>query len=494
MKKIAKLITFVTLFALILSSLIITPASAANTPDDWQIVTCAGKSEADVSNGLIEQTERNGIRLVQGGHYPEDNAGLLYAKPQDLSAGIQLDVTIEETDTGSPDMWYGLFLLNRPLYFNTTAKSADDGYGIVLLARTSALQWFEISPSGFGLAASTTISNTEDFFAPGANVVFDIKLEDEELHIYVNNNVVEQGGKPYNFKNTLPYLQDQCYIGFSMSETYGSRQSFVLNGINGETAITEGVLPTRIIGGEAEEPIDFDHVQSFTLADFSNADYFKRISNSIDCDIEMADEGGIKVTVTGPNPYFSLPMSRSRWFDGVDFYLLKMVYKTAETVDMEFRFTMEEVPNEDYCIVEYELAASDDFTEVTVDMDEDNQGHWSTGEVRSLAIRPMAPGAGEAGKVFYFKSISIEKEPVPDVTEPPATQAPETQAPEPVDTKAPDTEPAGTEKPAEGNTEPSVITPNPEKPNLTWLWIVIGVVAAAAIVCVIVVLGKKKKQ
>ncbi len=498
MKKTAKLISVVTLFALILSSLLITPASAAHKAEDWKVVTCVGKSEADVSGGLIEQTERNGIRLVHGGHYPEDNAGLLYNQSLNINDGIQLDVTIEETDDGSADMWYGIFLLNRPVYFNHVNKTEDDGFGIVLLARTRGLEWYQLTGSGLSPALTSPLADfpVEDFFAPETNVIFDVKVEDEELHIYVNGTAVAQNGAPYNFSKALPYLQDQCYVGFSMSETAGSRQSFVLNGLNGETAITEGAINTRVLGGEEEEPIDFANVKNFTLADFTNADYFKRITNSVDCEVEMADEGGIKVTVTGPSPRFSVPMSRSRWFDGAEFSIMKLMYKSAETVDMEFRFTTELVPSEDLCIVEYELEAAPEFTEIEIDMDDDNNGSWSGSEVRSLSIWPMAPETGEAGKVFYFKSINMYLYEYDETEPPPKTETDpvETDAPKPVDTGSKDTEPAGTEK-APANTDKPTDPGKPAgKANLTWLWIVIGVVAAAAVACVIVFVTKKKKK
>ena len=508
MKKTAKLIAVVALFALVLSSLMITPAAAEHKAEDWKVVTCVGKSESDVSDGLIEQTERNGIRLVHGGHYPEDNAGLLYTQSLDINSGIQLDVTIEETDDGSPDMWYGIFLLNRPVYFNHVNKTEDDGFGIVLLARTRGLEWFQLTGAGLTPATTSSLSDfpVEDFFAPGTNLIFDVKVEDEELHIYVNDTPISQGGAPYNFSKALPYLQDQCYVGFSMSETAGSRQSFVLNGLNGEAAVTEGEIPTRIIGGEAEEPIDFDKVDEFTLADFTNADFLKRISNTIDCDIEMADDGGIKVTVTGTDPYFSIPMSRSRWFDGLDFYLMKLTYKTDTTTDMEFRFTTEQVPSEDLCVLEYELEAASEYTEVVIDMDSDNNGSWSGSEVRSLAIRPMAPGEGEAGKVFYFKSVVMSKDLTPE-TEPPATEAPQ-----PVETGAPATEeqpgandtaaqPGDTAKP--NDSKPADNTPkdseksgdNGGKNNTLLIVIIVVVILLAGVGAVLgIVLGKKKKQ
>ena len=461
MKKTAKLIAVVAIFALVLSSLLITPATAAHKAEDWKVVTCVGKSESDVSDGLIEQTERNGIRLVHGGHYPEDNAGLLYTQSLDINAGIQLDVTIEETDDGSPDMWYGIFLLNRPLYFNHVNKTEDDGFGIVLLARTRGLEWYQLTGAGLSPATTSSLSDfpVEDFFAPGTNLIFDIKVEDEELHIYVNDTPISQGGAPYNFSKALPYLQDQCYVGFSMSETYGTRQSFVLNGLNGEAAITEGELPTRVIGGEAEEPIDFDKVDEFTLADFGNVDFFKRISNTKDCDVELSDDGGIKVTVTGTDPYFSIPMSRSRWFDGLDFSMLKMIYKAESAADLEFRFTTEQVPSEDLCILEYELEAASEYTEVVIDMDDDDNGNWSGSEVRSLAMRPMAPGTGVAGTVFYFKSIVMSKD-VSPTTEPPATDAPAvTEAPQPGDTGSAETagQPGDTAKP--DDSKPAESTP-----------------------------------
>lgn len=493
MKKTAKLIAVVAMFALVLSSLLITPASAAHAAEDWKFVTYPGK-EKNVSNGFVEQTDRNGIRLSHEGHYPEDNVGLLYGKSLDINEGIQIDVTIEETDTGSPDMWYGVFIMNRPVYFNTGAKNEDDGFGIVLLTRTNMLQWFEVTGYGFTPSVQTNISTeqSEALFAPGANVVYDLKVEDEELHIYVNGEVVAQNdGSPFNFKKALPYLQDQCYVGFSMSETNGTTQSFVLNGINGEAAVTEGKILPQVIGGIEEAPIDFNAVNEFTLADFSDPAFLERMVNPKDCEIEMADDGGIKVTVTGPEPYFSIPMSRARWFDGLDFSLMKLTYKTAYAGDMEFRFTTEQVPSEDLCIVEYEFEAAAEYTEIVIDMDDDNNGNWSGSEVRSLAVRPMVEGV--EGTEFYFKTMVLSKV-VSEETEPPATEAPVTEAPKPADTEAKETEPAATQKPADGkDTEPSVIAPEPGSANLTWLWIVIGVVAAAAVVCVIIVLTKKKK-
>ena len=494
MKHLSKLLAAIMVVSMIVTALAVSPAALDS--GDWQIVHHSSGSPA---NADMSTTEDGGIRLTHEGHYPSTNAGLLYTKPLDIYKGVSVNVTVETDNSASSDVWYGINLMNRPVYFDAMGgvKSEEDGFGIVLLARPAGYQWMYVDTNGFLNKTTVALSDMEpgkDYYGEGINVTFDFKVEDGALHVYVDNVMVD-----YDFSDLLKALvDDQVYVGFSMSQTEGEFQSFVINTVNGEKAASEGdrIEPTVSQGETTVDPNvpKFDEVSEFVLADFTNPELVKSLTSN-DCKLSFDEtEGALKVEVTGPDPYFSIPIKKAMFFDGSKFTVAKLEYKTdVEEFTGEFFFTTKEVPSMELCNLQYDLEATGGKWEV-FEQDMDEHSNWM-GEVRSFRIDPMTDG--EEGNVFYYKSLVMaewiepETDPSQNTTKEPATE------PE-------DSEPIGTEKTddttgssATGTEKSGTETKSTGEKGKSNVGLIIGiaagvVVVAAAVACGII-LSKKKK-
>ena len=487
MKHIAKILAAVMVLSLIAAVCSISPAALDS--GDWEVVHAPTGTPA---NAVVETTAEKGIRLSHEGHYPSSNAGLLYTKPLSLTEGITLNVTVETDATGSADAWYGIFLMNRPVYFDVGNSDPDKGFGIVLLCRPAdTFQWMTIDDGGFGLASNATGSDyveDKDYYGENVEVEFKVQIVDGELLVFVDGT-----SNGYDFSDLLPFFDNnEAYIGFSMSQTELEHQSFVINSLNGQLPASEGEAITAENGGEKEtaadtDKIDFDNVSSFTLIDFTKPESINGITSN-DCKVTYDEvEQAIKVEVTGADPFFNIPMKKKMYFDGDKFCIVKMEYKTEFEGTGEFYFTTKEVPNMAYCNLQYDLEATGgEYKVFEGDMQESSS--WA-GEVRNFRVDPAA--AGEEGQVFYYKSISFEEWVEPE------TQAPETKE---ETTAEPETEPAteteastdaATDAETKGTSDPGKTTDKTGIPF--WVWIIVGVVGVAAVVAVIVIVSKKKK-
>ena len=431
MKNTARFLAIVMVVGLIAAAFSIAPAALDS--GDWEIVCAPTGTPA---NAVMETTPEHGIRLSHEGHYPSSNAGLLYTKPLNIKDGISLNVTIETNNEVSSDAWFGFCLMNRPVYFDVTNREEDDGFGIILLCRPgNNFQWFTLSDAGFTPAVNNWApdSDKEYYADEGVTIDFEIKFEDGALVIYVDGEAVD-----YDFADDLiPYLIDnQAYIGFSMSMTELEYQSFVINYLNGEKPASEGDAITKAEGeatGE-ETGIDFDSVNSFTLIDFTDPASINNL-NAHNCKISYDEtEGAVKVEVTGEDPYFNVPMKKNMYFDGDVFPTIKMEYKTDFAGESEFYFTTKDVPNMEYCNLQYDLEATNGEYKI-LDYDMQESAFW-TGEIRNFRIDPAVEC--DVGTVFYYKSVGFEN------WEEPLTEAPET-------TEAQTDADPGTETAAEGS-------------------------------------------
>ena len=489
MKHIAKILAAVMVLSLIAAVCSISPA--ALNSGDWEVVHAPTGTPA---NPAVETTAEKGIRLSHEGHYPSSNAGLLYTKPLNLTEGITLNVTVETDATGSSDAWYGIFLMNRPVYFDVGNTDPEKGFGIVLLCRPAdTFQWMTIDDGGFGLASNATGSDyveDKDYYGENVEVEFKVQIVDGELLVFVDGT-----SNGYDFSDLLPYFDNnEAYIGFSMSQTELEYQSFVINSLNGQLPASEGEAITAENGGEKEttadtDKIDFDNVSSFTLIDFTQPESINGITSN-DCKVTYDEvEQAVKVEVTGADPFFNIPMKKKMYFDGDKFCIVKMEYKTDFEGTGEFYFTTKEVPNMAYCNLQYDLEATGgEYKVFEGDMQESSS--WS-GEVRNFRVDPAAQG--EEGQVFYYKSISFEEWEEPETQAPVTTEAATTEA-EPATDAGTETE-AATDAATEAATEKDKDTGKTTQNNgvPAWVWIIVGVVGVAAVVAVIVIVSKKKK-
>ena len=230
---------------------------------------------------------------------------------------------------------------------------------------------------------------------------------------------------------------------------------------------------------------------SFTLLDFSNPNTVAKLSSGNDCELEYDEENAcLKVTVTGSDPYFSLPMKKEAWFDGDKFPILVLNYKTAcEDTNGEIFFTSKDAREIAKNHLSYYMEAAENFTDLEIDMTEDDYGNWG-GEIRSLRLDPSI--TDDEDQVFYIKSVSFkEAENIPD-TEPQTTEEEKTNTEEQTGTEPEATEPTTTDKPADTEKDPGKTTKDGPNAGL-----IIGIIAAAVVVCAAVVLiivkAKKKK-
>ena len=200
---------------------------------------------------------------------------------------------------------------------------------------------------------------------------------------------------------------------------------------------------------------------SVLLADFTDPGFvINKMKNAgNDCTLEYDEvEGCMKITVTGQDPFFYVPMNMSKYFDGDRYHTVVINYKTAESPTGEIFFTTNySSENIQQNHIFYYMDATEEFADIEIDMLEDDYGTW-TEQIRSIRIDPERNGAD--GQVFYFKSISVKADDTA-VTETEAETETETETEAVTEeqtaeqTKAPETTDAPTaavtEKPAENN-------------------------------------------
>lgn len=475
-------ITVVTMLAL--------PSTALNALD-WTVVG-AGSSD---STTVVSVTEAKGIQLTQEGHYPENNAGLVYSKPLSLEGdGITIDIVVNTSMKGSADAWYGIFFLNKPVYFKHTGNTSDDGYGIVLLCRESQFQWLRIDDNNdFALVGTDDYTNfsSKDYFAENAEVEFNVKLVDGEIVVFVDGKEITG-----DYTGLREYFADnQGYIGFSMSETSGMKQTFTIRGINGEAAAAEGEITTNGGAAETDPTIDFDNVSEFVLADFTSEAFVKTITNLNDCTVEYdATEGCLKVTVTDTNndgvydPWFQVPMKKYQYFDGTKFTQSVLTYKCDFSDGGNFFFFSKSAPAFiAQTSIDMYYDGVTEYTDIITDMDDNDS--WAD-EIRGLRIDPVADG--QEGQVIYYKTLSIREYVAPATTtaDPSlSTAAPETDAPG-TTVATPDSTDADVTK------ADSTTVDNGSKGGSN-IGLIIGIIAAVvvvAVVVIVIIVTKKKKK
>ena len=230
--------------------------------------------------------------------------------------------------------------------------------------------------------------------------------------------------------------------------------------------------------------IPTDENGALIIADFTDYSYVSKIVNGHNCTVEYDEDNGCaKITVTGDDPYFTLPMTKDMRFNGDKYNTIVITYKTeTDYTAGEIFFATKESANLADNHIYYDMDAAAEFTELEIDMRDDDQGNWK-GEIGSIRIDPAT---SVEDQVFYFKSLKVkEGAEIPAETEK-ATEAKReaptganTDAPKPADTKTPDTNP--------------VLKPEKSNAGLI-IGIICGTVGVAAIVAVVMIVLKKKKK
>ena len=247
---------------------------------------------------------------------------------------------------------------------------------------------------------------------------------------------------------------------------------------------------------ETRPVVNYNPGDVITVADFSDAATCNKAIayDNRNVELELDDSGALKVTVTGVNPYFYIPIDRTSSFDGDVFSTLIFTYKT-NTIDDEigkiyFSTTYQEVYFTDN-VADLFLEEAAEYTDCEMNMREENYNDTWKNDIIMLRIDLCENAAGSAnGQTYWFKSVKARyDEPTPVTTEAPtepatepkteAAQPADTEPAAPIDTKAPVTKPV--DEPAKSNA--GLI-----------IGIICGVAAAAAAAAVIVAVLKKKKK
>ena len=256
-------------------------------------------------------------------------------------------------------------------------------------------------------------------------------------------------------------------------------------------AFGDDAVPPTERGFEPDENVTGNTIM---LADLSDPGFVgKMAGKGNDCELEYDEQTqSMKITVTGKDPFFQVPMNMSKYFDGEIYHSIVITYMTEEDSQGEIFFTST-VSREDIQRnhIFYYMDAADEFTELEIDMSFDDYGNWLD-QIRTVRIDPNHNG--EEGQIYYFKSVKVKSD-KEDTTEAPATEPqtePATEKPTEAVTQtqtekatnAPETSPQ-TEKTKENKTE--------KKNNEIITAIIIAVAGAAAIAVAVVLVLKKKK-
>ena len=253
---------------------------------------------------------------------------------------------------------------------------------------------------------------------------------------------------------------------------------------------------------EGEDP-GTQETDSHVVIDFTDPDAVAKLkkesSNNVDLEYDEV-EGCLKISVTGEDPYFMLPMKKADYFDGDKYNAIVLNYKTAvEYATGEIFFLTKDAKNLAENHINYDMEEAAEYTDLEIDMRDDDNGNWE-GQVRKIRIDPSIDGDTE--QVFYIKSVSVKVAADVEETEPVTEVAPETNeetSEETAGETAAETDEEGetaaeTKKESETkkNAEPE------EKGGLpvgAIIAIIAGVVVAvAAVVAVILIVLKKKKK
>lgn len=484
MKNISRLLAAIMIVSLFVSAFATAPAALSS--EDWIIVN---HPSGTPNNAQISTTEDGGIRLSHEGHYPASNAGLMYNKPLDLKNGISMNVTVETDNSASSDVWYGVMFLDKPVYFDamTGGNSDADAHGIIALTRPGSFSWWTFP--GFSNVKTVPFTDLGDkeYYGEGVNMTYDLKLEDGSLFVYVDDNKVD-----YDFKDVLGYFDEGVYAGFSMSMTELEYQSFVINYLNGEKPASEGPAMTAV-GGETKPVVEEgqnipEGAKSFVLADFTDPEYVASLTGN-DCKISFDEaENAMKVEVTGGDPYVNIPVTKGWYFDGIDYTVARLAYKTDVDCIGEFYFTTKEVPSMALCNVTYPVDATNgEWSEIIQDMDDSS--NW-LGQVRSFRIDPNQ--GGSEGEVFYYKTLTIEVYEEEETTARDTTKADESKEDDTTGNTADNTE--NTADPGKDVTTNTGSETGKKSNTGLIIGIIAGVVVVAAAVAGVVIAGKKKKK
>ena len=354
-----------------------------------------------------------------------------------------------------------------------------------------------IHDNGKDLVNNSTLSVTFDIEEPICNIYIDGELVCSGVPVEINiadtlffgheNAKRSWQGDVHSFRFydrvlSVDEIKHNCQVD---DDKYRSGKPYTPEVVvTGEEAVTE------------REQIEYNIGDVITVADFSDPATFEKMIKAEPqrCKLEMSDEGSVKITVTGADPYFYVPIDASNSFDGDKFTTLILNYRTEgeledDLAEIYYSAKYSEVYFTDNHLTFF-LEASPEYTDLEIDMLDNDNDTWHN-EIRMLRIDPCNDAAAE-GQVYYLRSVKARYEdpdkPKETVTEPVTTEEITTD----IETTA-----DNTDNTADSNTAKVPETTTGEKSNGGNTGLIIGIicgVAAAAIIAVVIVLMIKKKK
>ena len=241
-------------------------------------------------------------------------------------------------------------------------------------------------------------------FAEGEVVGLTLIYDPENAHFEVYVTEIDEDGN--RMTDLEPFIEwtdnnsplDGAGYGICSKITNGTFKNVTVS--HGENATP----PTE----RGYTPLD-GTAPSVLLADFTDPEFVigKMAGTGNDCTLEYDEvEGCMKITVTGADPFFYVPMNMSKYFDADRYHIIVINYKTSESPEGEIFFTSDN-SREDIRQnhIFYYMDEADEFTDAEIDMLDDDYGTW-TDRIRSIRIDPERYGAD--GQVFYFRSVTVK--------------------------------------------------------------------------------------
>ena len=403
---------------------------------------------------------------------------------------LYMDLTVssktEEPDSRGGDSGFlvgvtdvnnnGIIEENEDYYYLIDVSSSNDGAFIGIEKNEKQWSNWEVIYNYTGFSEGDVI---------GLYLIYD-PLE-SSFAVYVTETD-EDGNR---FTSNEPWVEWVDSINPLTGTGYGIC-SKITNSVfrNLSVASGENAVPPENEGGY--EGLKTDENGNPLLADLTNPKTVEKMKKSAnDCILEYDEEKGcLKVTVTGGDPFFVLPMNLATRFDGDDYPLIVIESMTDEYSTAEIFYATKESSDIVKNHILFEIEDSEEFIPTTVYMYDDDYGNW-TGQINTIRIDPNMRGAD--GQVYYFRSVKAMPEETENtetdpVTTEETTATPDTQT-DPL-TTASDTVEASEEA---KTTEPDAGGSDKSKTGLI-IAIAASVVLIAAAAAAGVIISKKKKK
>ena len=355
-----------------------------------------------------------------------------------------------------------------------------------------------IAKNGRDLVSNSTLAVTFDIDEPICKIYIDGELVSSGVPVEINiadtlffgheNPKRSWSGDVYSFRfyDRVLSVEEIKHNSMVDDDKYRSGKPY-----------TPEVVDTGAAEVTEREHIDYNIGDVITVVDFSDPEMFNKMIKAEPqrCTLEMDDSGAVKITVTGADPYFYIPIDETNSFDGDKFTTLIFNYRTegeiAEDVaEIFFSTKYSEVYFTDNHLTFF-LEEAKEFTDLEVDMLENDNDTWHN-EIRMLRIDPCGNADG-TGQVYYLRSVKARYEDPDKATETVTEKDPET---DPGTTAAEDTGATGAAT-DDVTTGKDPVTGSDAKPgNGSKAGVIVGIAAAVVVVagvCTVLILKKKKK-